>query len=93
MLYCTVLYCTVLNCRYNIVLFLVTYLLPMVGMMLCYLQMGVHLWQGDASTDISNMTSHPAIIKSRQNKKRVLYRYLFIHRIGLVTFQTQDIEF
>ena len=87
------MYCTVMYCRYNIVLFLVTYLLPMVGMMLCYLQMGVHLWQGDASTDISNMTSHPAIIKSRQNKKRVLYRYLFIHRIGLVTFQTQDIEF
>ena len=74
-MYCTVQFCNVLYCtycRYNIVLFLVTYLLPMVGMMLCYLQMGVHLWQGDASTDISNMTSHPAIIKSRQNKKRVL---------------------
>ena len=60
-----------LKCRYNIVLFLVTYLLPMVGMMLCYLQMGFHLWHGDTSTTISSMTAHPALIKSRQNKKRV----------------------
>ena len=59
------------HCRYNILLFLVTYLLPMVGMMLCYLQMGFHLWHGDQDTNISNMTSHPAIVKSRQNKKRV----------------------
>ena len=45
-----------------------TYLLPMVGMILCYLQMGVHLWRGDTET---MATPHPAMVKSRQNKKRV----------------------
>ena len=76
--------------RYNIVFFLVTYLMPMLGMMVCYLQvtnqphiklsptaslilfkMGINLWRSDASTDTSNITSHPALTKSRQNKKRV----------------------
>ena len=57
--------------RYNIVFFLVTYLMPMLGMMVCYLQMGINLWRADASTDTSNITAHPAMTKSRQNKKRV----------------------
>ena len=56
--------------RYNLVFFLVTYLLPMVGMILCYLQMGVHLWQGDRKT-MGSIPQHPAMVKSRQNKKRV----------------------
>ena len=56
--------------RYNLVFFLVTYLLPMVGMILCYLQMGVHLWRGDTET-MSTIPPHPAMVKSRQNKKRV----------------------
>ena len=56
--------------RYNLVFFLVTYLLPMVGMILCYLQMGLHLWQGDRET-IGSVPQHPAMVKSRQNKKRV----------------------
>ena len=51
--------------------FLVTYLMPMMGMMVCYLQMGINLWRADASTDTSNITAHPAMTKSRQNKKRV----------------------
>ena len=55
---------------YNLVFFLVTYLLPMVGMILCYLQMGLHLWQGDRET-IGSVPQHPAMVKSRQNKKRV----------------------
>ena len=56
--------------RYNLVFFLVTYLLPMVGMVLCYMQMGVHLWRGDRET-MGTILPHPAMVKSRQNKKRV----------------------
>ena len=56
--------------RYNVVFFFVTYLLPMVGMVLCYLQMGVHLWQGDKE-NMGTILPHPAMVKSTHNKKRV----------------------
>ena len=69
-------------CRYNIVFFLVTYLLPMLGMVICYLQMGVNLWRTDSNIAMT-ASAHPALIKSRQNKKRVIlyfkYKALFIH--------------
>ena len=61
-------------CRYNIVFFLVTYLLPMLGMVICYLQMGVNLWRTDSNIAMT-ASAHPALIKSRQNKKRVILSY------------------
>ena len=51
--------------------FLVTYLLPMLGMVICYLQMGVNLWRTDSNIAMT-ASAHPALIKSRQNKKRVI---------------------
>ena len=38
------------NFQINVVFFLVTYLFPMLGMVTCYLKMGLHLWQGDRET-------------------------------------------
>jgi hypothetical protein len=32
---------------YNVIFFLATYLLPMVGMGACYLEMGRNLWGGE----------------------------------------------
>ena len=58
------------NFRYNIVFFLLTYLLPMLGMGLCYVQMGLHLWRGDKSA-ISLLVPQAALTKSRNDKKRV----------------------
>ena len=58
------------NFRYNIVFFLLTYLLPMLGMGLCYAQMGLHLWRGDKSA-ISLLVPQAALTKSRNDKKRV----------------------
>ena len=56
--------------RYNIVFFLLTYLLPMLGMGFCYVQMGLHLWRGDKST-ITLLVPQAALTKSRNDKKRV----------------------
>ena len=63
-------------CRYNIVFFLVTYLLPMLGMVICYLQMGVNLWRTDSNIAMT-ASAHPALIKSRQNKKRVILYFKY----------------
>ena len=67
-------------CRYNIVFFLVTYLLPMLGMVICYLQMGVNLWRTDSNIAMT-ASAHPALIKSRQNKKRVILYFKYKARL------------
>ena len=41
--------CIFLYCRYNIVFFFLTYVMPIIGMGVCYIQMGRHLWHGDKS--------------------------------------------
>ena len=42
----------------------------MVGLVLCYLQMGLHLWRGDKEA-MADAPMHPAMARSRANKKRV----------------------
>ena len=56
--------------RYNLVLFLLTYLLPILGMVGCYARMGLQLWRDNAAT--SSAATHPALVRSRHNKKRVI---------------------
>ena len=51
---------------YNLVYFILTYLIPLVVMGLCYLQMGMRLW---GSQVIGEET--PNIKKSRKRKQKV----------------------
>ena len=57
--------------RYNIVFFTLTYLVPMLGMMLCYLQVGQHLWRGDKTILRLVMIPPAAMVKRRTDKRRV----------------------
>jgi tachykinin receptor 3 len=52
--------------RFNIVFFVLTYLLPMVMMGGCYARMGKHLW----GTPIIGEET-PQLLKNYQNKKKV----------------------
>ena len=63
-----------LNCfyfSYNIGFFLLTYLLPCLGMGCCYLQIGLHLYRGDKTILQLVMIPPAAMAKSRKDKKRV----------------------
>ena len=53
-------------CRYNIVFFLVTYVIPLILMGACYARMGFHLW----GTPIIGEETE-ALRKNYQNKKKV----------------------
>ena len=57
--------------RFNLIFFVLTYILPMVGMAVCYGQMGVHLWRGAREIHIKTIMPHTASIKQRKRKKRV----------------------
>ena len=57
--------------RYNLLFFLLTYLIPMIGMGICYYQMGYHLWKGDKTILQLVMIPQAAMAKSRTDKKRV----------------------
>jgi hypothetical protein len=56
---------------YNLLFFLLTYITPMLGMALCYYQMGHHLWKGDKTILQLVMIPQAAMAKSRTDKKRV----------------------
>ena len=67
--------------------FLLTYLLPMIGMGLCYVQMGHHLWRGDKST-ITILVPQAALTKSRKDKKRVSWLVILFHKfLNEILFQ------
>ena len=51
--------------------FLLTYLLPCLGMGCCYLQIGLHLYRGDKTILQLVMIPPAAMAKSRKDKKRV----------------------
>ena len=51
---------------YNIIFFLMTYVVPMLLMGVCYSRMGKHLW---GSEIVGEET--PALLKNYQNKKKV----------------------
>ena len=52
---------------YNLIYFLLTYLMPLLVMGLCYLQMGRKLWR---EKTIGGDT--PSMAKSRKSKQRVM---------------------
>ena len=56
------------------IFFLATYLLPLVGMGLCYIQMGLSLW-GTGGQLIEQQTID--LEKSKKNKKMVLSFFFF----------------
>ena len=56
---------------YNLIYFLLTYLMPLVVMGLCYLQMGRKLWR---EKTIGEDT--PSMAKSRKTKQKVI---CFLH--------------
>ena len=60
-----------LNLRYNTVFFVLTYLIPMSGMLICYLQMGCHLWKGDKTILQLVLIPSAAVAKTRAEKKKV----------------------
>ena len=59
--------------RFNVTFFILTYILPMVGMAICYGQMGMHLWTGDKEMTIKTIMPHTASIKHSRSKKRVRF--------------------
>ena len=56
---------------YNLAFFLVTYLLPSLGMALCFSQMGHHLKKGQKSILQLVMVPQVSVYKSRKDKQRV----------------------
>ncbi len=51
---------------YNLIFFLLTYLLPVSVMLFCYGRMGLHLWQGPMVGEET-----PALLRNYRNKKKV----------------------
>ena len=56
---------------YNLIYFILTYLIPLMVMGLCYLQMGRRLWSRQV---IGEET--PSVEKSRKNKQKVFIAWI-----------------
>jgi len=77
---------------YNIALFICTYLLPMAGLLLSYLQMGLHLHRSERGI-MANMLPHPAVLKSRYQKKRLVKMFGVVVAIFMVCWAPYHIYF
>ena len=79
-------------CRYNILFFLLTYVLPMIGMGVCYIQMGRRLWNGDKSA-LALLVPQAALTKSRNDKKKIVKMFAFVVVIFMVCWAPYHIYF
>ena len=77
---------------YNILFFFLTYVLPMLGMGVCYTQMGRNLWTGDKSA-LSLLVPQAALTKSRSDKKKIVKMFAFTTVIFMVCWAPYHIYF
>ncbi|XP_023336238.1 tachykinin-like peptides receptor 86C [Eurytemora carolleeae] len=75
---------------YNILFSVITYLTPMIGMGICYKQIWKNLWGGEC---IGEIMVHPAVLKSRQNKKRVVIMFAVVISIFMVCWLPYQLYF
>ena len=77
---------------YNILFFFLTYVLPMLGMAVCYTQMGRNLWTHGKST-LSLLMPQAALTKSRNDKKKIVKMFAFTTVIFMVCWAPYHIYF
>ncbi len=68
-----------LFCSYNIIFFVMTYVVPFALMGVCYTRMGLHLW---GSEIVGEET--PTLMKNYQNKKKVCFQNKQQHELLLL---------
>lgn len=81
-----------LDYLYNIAFFFLTYVMPMIGMGICYIQMGRNLWRGDKSA-LSLLVPQVALTKSRNDKKKIVKMFAFVVVIFMVCWAPYHIYF
>ena len=79
-------------CRYNILFFFLTYVLPMIVMGVCYIQMGRHLWYGDKSA-LRLLVPQAALTKAKNDKKKIVKMFAFVVVIFMVCWAPYHIYF
>ena len=78
---------------YNLCFFLATYVLPTIGMGLCYAQMGLHLYRGDKTILQLVLIPPAALNKSRQDKKRIVIMFAVVITIFIVCWAPYHVYF
>ena len=81
------------NDRYNLCFFLATYVLPTIGMGLCYAQMGLHLYRGDKTILQLVLIPPAALNKSRKDKKRIVTMFAVVVTIFIVCWAPYHVYF
>ena len=78
--------------RYNILLFVLTYVLPMLGMAVCYVQMARHLCTKSALSLMAGQ-GQAALARSRRDKMKIVKMFALVVVIFMVCWAPYHIYF
>ena len=78
--------------RYNILLFVLTYVLPMLGMGVCYVQMARHLCHKSALSLMAGQ-GQAALARSRRDKMKIVKMLALVVMIFMVCWAPYHIYF